>query len=151
MKKYYLLFALIVFIQIVNGQNRIIQSSDSLNSIADRPEIRQIKLPWGFWGRNLRVIFNNGEDSLIRRRSVWGFQRELESARRFCGVRPYELVEVSMVIIYKVKGKATSYYFSCDLNSKINPLSRRYLLKCLSREQFDLAIQKSELLKRLIE
>lgn len=151
MKKCFLLPAFVFFIQVLNGQNRIIQSSDSLNSIADVTDIKKIKLPWGFWGRNVRVIFNNGKDSLIKRRSIWGFQRELEPVKRFWGIRPYEMVELGEVIIYKVSGgKATSYYFSSDLNSEINPLTRKYLLKRLSKEKYDWAIQKSELLKGLV-
>lgn len=150
MKRYFFLFVLILLIQVGNAQNRIIQSSNNMNAIDNKIKIEKIKLPWGFWGRNLRIVVNNGKDSLIKRRSIWGFQRNGGPVKRFWDVRPYDIVEMGEVIIYKVKGKATSYYFSSDLDSKINPLTHRRLIKALSKEKYELAIQSSRLLRRLV-
>lgn len=118
----------------VGGQNRIFFTANQLKINLMSSEIKSIKLPWGNFGKLLKVSYSDGCETTINRDTIWGFQRKDEQVKRIFRRRPYELVETSPIVIYKINGKGTSYYFSKDLNSEIFPLYRKKLLKIIDDE-----------------
>jgi hypothetical protein len=142
---------LLVITQNSFSQNRIFVRSTDIN---DQPDsnIKKIELPFGDWGSTVKVIYRNGDKSTLKRNLIWGFQiaGEKEIKRIYKG-QIFDVVDTSIIVIYKTYSRHAAYYFSSNLDSPLEYLDKKKLVEAIGREKYDEAFQKSPLLQHVIE
>lgn len=151
LKSIVVLLSVLLFAE-ARGQNRIFATSQQLNDTLQGKDIKKIKMSWGYLGKKIKVTYADGTDSLIDKKSLWGYQKAKERVTRIFDQRPYEVLETGQIIIYKSANvNGTTYFFSKDLNSDLKVLNQKKLLKELGDDGYLKATKGSALLRSLIE
>lgn len=131
-------------------QNRILIKSLDLYNTPAGNDIKKIKMPWGRLGSNIVVIRMNGSKYYFTKKTIWGFENEDKKVLRFNKGNIYEVVDTSVVIIYKTFSRSPVYYFSSSLDSDVMLLTRKKMIRTLEVDTFAHLYKKSLLVRRLL-
>lgn len=135
----------------LNGysQNRIYHSSDDIKlQSAGQCRIEKIQIPWGRLGKSIRVTYADGAKTDFGKRAIWGFEKDGKKYRLY-DAEIFEIVDSSVIILYKSFSPHPVYYFSKDFQGNVVLFERPKLIKEVDAQALVRLWKENSLVKQI--